>query len=65
MKERKTVSEIAKMYNVTTMGVRHWIKKGLPYEIEKVIGIKPRMVIDPNDVEEFLNLGIKSTKEVR
>lgn len=56
MREKKTVSEIAKMYNVTTMAVRHWIKKGLPYTTERVIGVKPRMVINPDDVKKFLGL---------
>lgn len=51
-----TVAEIAEQFGVTTMAVRHWIKKGLPYEIEKVIGIKPRMVIDPEEVKKFLGL---------
>ena len=57
MESKKTVREIAEIYNVTTSGVRYWIDKGLPYEIEKVIGIKPRMVIDPKDVDIFLDLG--------
>lgn len=57
MTRKKTVREIAEIYDVTTSGVRYWIAKGLPYEIEKVIGIKPRMVIDPNDVDRFLDLG--------
>ena len=57
MENKKTVREIAELYKVTTSGVRYWIDNGLPYEIEKVIGIKPRMVINPKDVDEFLNLG--------
>lgn len=57
MDNMKTVAEIAKMYGVTGMGVRYWINKGLRYEIEKVIGIKPRIVIDPKDVDDFLNIG--------
>jgi hypothetical protein len=56
MSKKKTVKEIAAMFNVTTAGVRYWLSKGLPYETEKVIGIKPRKVIDPDDVVEFLNL---------
>lgn len=62
MNKKKTVKEISEMYNVTTSGVRYWIDKGLPYEIEKVVGIKPRMVIDPVDVDEFLNLGLRDAK---
>jgi transposase-like protein len=57
MEERLyTVSEVADYYGVTSMAVRHWIRKGLKTETEKVIGIKPRMVIDLKDVEEFLGL---------
>lgn len=56
MNKKLTVQEIADMYGVTHVAVRQWIKKGLSYETEKVIGIKPRMIIDPNDVEKFLNL---------
>lgn len=56
MKNLKTVKEIAEMYGVTSPGVRYWLGKGLKFEIEKVIGIKPRKVIDPKDVDEFLKL---------
>lgn len=56
MSKKKTVKEIAAIFGVTTAGVRYWLSKGLPYEIEKVIGIKPRKVIDPDDVYEFLGL---------
>lgn len=52
----KTVAEIAAEFGVTTMGVRYWIKNGLKYKTEKVIGIKPRIVINPGDVREFLKL---------
>jgi predicted transcriptional regulator len=55
-KKLKTVAEIAKLYGVTHMAVRHWIKKGLKTKTERVIGIKPRMVIDPDDVKKFLGL---------
>jgi len=56
MKNLKTVREIAEMYGVTTSGVRFWLSKGLKFEMEKVIGIKPRKVINPKDVDAFLNL---------
>lgn len=55
-----TVTEIADMFNVSTTAVRLWIKKGLKTETEKVIGLKPRMVVDKNDVCEFLGVDIKS-----
>jgi hypothetical protein len=56
MSKKLTVAEIAKIYNVTTAGVRYWVSKGLKYDIEKVIGIKPRKVINPKDVDDFLKL---------
>ena len=59
MEELKTILEISKQFNVSTMGVRYWIKKGLKYKTEKVIGLKPRIVINPKDVDKFLNIGIK------
>ena len=59
MNEIKTVEEIAKAYGVTSMAVRFWIKKGLPYKIEKVIGIKPRIVIETKNVDNFLKIGIR------
>ena len=52
----KTVKEIAELYGVTTMGVRYWISKGLKTETERVIGVKRRIVIDPKEVDKFLNL---------
>ena len=57
--ELKTVAEIAAQFGVTTMGVRYWIKKGLKISTEKVVGIKPRIVINPDDVIEFLQIEIK------
>lgn len=58
MKEENylTVKEIADLYGVTTSGVYYWIGEGLEYQIEKVIGVKPRKVIYPSAVEEFLGL---------
>ena len=58
--QKYTVTEIAEMFNVSTTAVRLWIKKGLKTETEKVIGLKPRMVIDKNDVCEFLGVDIKN-----
>ena len=51
---KKTIKEISEIYNVTPMGVRYWISKGLPFTTEKVIGVKKRKVIDLKDVEKFL-----------
>ena len=59
MEKLKTVAEIAAEFGVTSMGVRYWIKKGLKTSTEKVVGIKPRIVINPDDVREFLQMGIK------
>ena len=58
--QKYTVTEIAEMFNVSTTAVRLWIKKGLKTETEKVIGLKPRMVIDKNDVCDFLGVDIKN-----
>lgn len=52
----KTVKEISKIYNVTTMGVRYWLSKGLKHEKERVLGVKERIVIDPLEVDKFLKL---------
>ena len=57
----KSMAEIAEMYNVTYAGVKYWIENGLEYKIEKIIGKKPRKVIDPKDVEKFLNRGIRQS----
>jgi transposase-like protein len=54
----KTVKEIAKEFGVTSTSVRNWIKAGLQYKTERVVGIKPRMVIKPSDVKKYLGLGI-------
>lgn len=54
--KKYTVKEIAEMFGVTVAGVRYWIGKGLKTSTEKVIGIKPRTVIDPNDVYDFLGI---------
>jgi predicted transcriptional regulator len=56
MAEKKTVSEVAELYGVTSMAVRHWIKNGLKTDYEKVIGIKKRIILDLDDVAEYLKL---------
>ena len=48
-----TIQEIAEKFGVTHMAVRLWIKKGLPFQKEKIIGTKTRMIVDPKDVVEF------------
>jgi hypothetical protein len=52
----KTVAQIAEMFGVTTMGVRYWLQCGLPYQKERIIGVKARTIIDPKDVVKHLNL---------
>jgi predicted transcriptional regulator len=49
----KTVSEIAELFGVTPSAVRLWLKDGLPCKQEKVIGIKPRYIINPEDVKKY------------
>ena len=51
-----TVAEVSELLGVSTMAVRLWIKKGLKTETEKVIGLKPRMVIDLNEVYKFVGV---------
>ena len=46
----KTVQETADIFGVSRIAVYNWIKDGLPYKREKVIGIKTRIIIDPSDV---------------
>ena len=58
MESYKTVKEIANEFGVTNTSVRNWIKSGLKYKTEKVVGVKPRMVIRPSDVRRHLGLGI-------
>jgi hypothetical protein len=60
VKRMYTVAEVSEHFGVTPPGVRYWIAKGLKTKTEKVIGIKPRKVIDLDDVYSFLKL----TKEV-
>ena len=51
-----SVSETAANYGVTTMAVRHWLKKGLKHTTRREIGKKEYIVIDPKDVVKFLGL---------
>lgn len=52
-----TIKEIAEKFGVTTMAVRHWIKsKNIPFEYEKVIGVKPRIVLKIEDINKALNI---------
>ena len=53
---KMTVQEIADEFEVTKSGVYYWLREGLPFETEKVIGVKPRKVIDPSDVYKFLGI---------
>ncbi len=49
----KTVAEIAKMFGVTRTTVYMWLRAGLPFIREKVVGIKARIKIDPADVIQY------------
>lgn len=49
----KTVKEIAAMFGVSQVAVRKWLKDGLPYQKQKIIGIKTRIIIDPQFVIEY------------
>jgi len=54
-----TVKEIAEHFGVTKQTVYNWIKSGLKCGKEKVIGIKPRKIIEIKDVEKFLINSLK------
>jgi len=49
----KTIEETAKMFNVTRVTIYNWLKDGLKHSKEKIIGRKPRVIIDPIDVIEY------------
>ncbi len=51
-----TVKQTAELFNVSRAAVYLWIKNGLPYEKEKIIGLKERAKIDPEDVKKHLRL---------
>lgn len=51
-----SVSKTAKQRGVTPMAVRHWLAKGLKHSTRREIGRKEYIVIDPKDVDKFLNL---------
>ena len=51
-----SVLETAKQRGVTTMAVRYWLKRGLEHTTRREIGRKEYIVIDPKDVDDFLNL---------
>ena len=61
----KTVAEIAKMFSVTKAGVGYWIAQGLPYQTEKVMGVKERRVINPEDVFAHLKLSKHEEERIR
>lgn len=51
-----TIKEIAEHYDVTTVAVHQWIKrKNIPFKIEKVIKVRPRIIVRLEDVEKALN----------
>lgn len=64
MKNEKylTVKEIAEHFDVSVPAVYKWLKKGLPYKMEKVIGLRPRKVTTIETVNEFLGLGITAAE---
>jgi transposase len=49
----KTIEETAKMFNVTRVTIYNCLKDGLKHSKEKIIGRKPRVIIDPIDVIEY------------
>lgn len=49
----KSVKDIAKMFDVHEYTIRRWLKDGLEFEKEKLIGRKARIVIDPQSVWKY------------
>lgn len=58
-----TVKDVCKIYNITKRSVYNWIKEGLPYKQEKVIGKKTYMIIDQNDIDKFHSANRKQIEE--
>ena len=58
MSNKLTVQETAEARGVTKMAVYHWLSNGLPFTLRREIGKKEHKVIDPNDVDDFLNLTV-------
>jgi transposase len=59
MPKLKTIKEVAGIYEVSITTVHNWIKDGLKTKTEKVIGIRPRQVIDLDELDKFLNIGVR------
>lgn len=49
----ETVQGIADKFGVSGVAVRNWLKDGLPYKLEKIIGRKTRIIIDVADVYNY------------
>lgn len=54
-----TAKEIADIYQVTVQAVYYWVRNGLPFQKERVLGIRERITFKLKDVEKFLNLSKK------
>jgi hypothetical protein len=57
------VSEIAKMYGVTTPAVRLWLKDGLKHDFEQEVGYRICIVIDPKDVDDYHKSKLEQKKK--
>lgn len=51
--KKYNVEETAKMFGVTPLTIRTWIKDGLEYSKVKEIGKRAFMVIAPEDVKKY------------
>ena len=57
MNNYKTIKEIANEYGVTTMAVRHWVKKyDINVKLERRIGKKPVIIINLDDIKKALEV---------
>ena len=62
--DKLTVLDLTERYNVSTTTVYAWIEKGLPHNVERRVGMKPRYVFVPSELEQWHNdnYGIKKAE---
>lgn len=62
--DKLTVLDLTEKYGVSTTTVYAWIEKGLPHNVERRVGKKPRYVFDRIELEKWHdeNYGIKKAE---
>ena len=61
----KTIKEVAKLYDVSENTIRKWIRDGMSHRVEKVIGIRPRIVLDIADISRYLQSKERSWEDIQ